>query len=372
MELSRRDLLSGALAAGAMPFVPGAAFATAGHPALFAAARREIDGSYAAVLFTEDGDRSRLVLPDRGHDLTFRPGTRECVIFARRPGRFAAVFSDDPRREPVWFEASSGCHFEGHGVFSSDGRLLYSTENDFTGDESRGVIGVRDAGARYRRIGEFASAGMDPHDMALLSDGRTLVVANGGIETDPETGRTALNLATMEPSLAYIDSKTGDMLERHVLDKSLHKLSIRHLAVVADDLVVFGCQYEGSPEDFPPLIGFHRRGQTPTLAPAPGDIQRGLKNYIGSVAADASGAIVAASSPKGGLITFWDAENRRYLGEKRLDDGCGISSTETAGVFALTSGGGQVLEHNPVQGFGRALDVAGWRGVSWDNHVVRL
>jgi hypothetical protein len=369
--VSRRDFLSGMLAAGALPFIPRFASAAA-HPTLFAAARRETDGSYAAVLFTEDGDRSRLTLPDRGHDLTFRPGTRECVVFARRPGRFAAVFSDDPAREPVWFEASEGRHFDGHGVFSSDGRLLYSTENDFTGDASRGVIGVRDAGARYRRIGEFASAGMDPHDMALLSDGRTLVVANGGIETDPETGRIPLNLATMAPSLAYIDCVTGDLLERHVLDKSLHKLSIRHLAVAAGDRVVFGCQYEGPAEDFPPLIGFHLRGQSPVLAPAPGDIQRGLKNYVGSVAADASGAIIAASSPKGGLITFWDAESRRYLGEKRLTDGCGVAGAETAGAFTLTSGGGQVLEHNAVQGFGRAIDAAGWRGVSWDNHVVRL
>jgi hypothetical protein len=364
-------MLSGALAAALAPLLARTPLA-AGHPALFAAARKETDGSYAAVLFTQAGDASRLILPGRGHDLTFRPGTRECVIFARRPGRFAAVFSDDPRVEPIWFATSEGRHFDGHGAFSADGRLLYSTENDFTGEQSRGVIGVRDAGAAYRRIGEFASAGLDPHDMALLSDGRTLVVANGGIETDPETGRVPLNLATMEPSLVYIDSATGDVLERHMLDKSLHKLSIRHLAVAPGDLVVFGCQYEGPAQDFPPLIGFHRRGQVPMLAPAPPDVQRGLKNYIGSVAADASGAIVAASSPKGGLITFWDAENRRYLGEKRLDDGCGIAGAESAGAFTLTSGGGQVLEHNPLQGFDRALAASDWRGVSWDNHVARL
>jgi hypothetical protein len=374
LTMTRRHMLAGMIAAGAAPILSKGAMGDTGsgpQRALFAAARMEPDGSYAAVLFTELGDAARVPLPARGHDLTFRPASQDCVVFARRPGTFAGVFSGDGR-EPLWFKASDGRHFDGHGVFSGDGRLLYSTENDYTGDVSRGVVGVRDAGGGYQRIGEFASAGMDPHDMTLLSDGRTLVVANGGIELDPETGRIPLNLASMEPSLAYIDCATGDVIERHVLDRSLHKLSIRHLAVAADDLVVFGCQYEGPAADFPPLIGFHRRGEAPTLVEAPREIHRDLRNYIGSVAADATGAIIAASSPKGGLVTFWDAATRRYLGEKRLADGCGIAASGAAGDFILTSGGGQVLEHNPVQGFGRALEAASRHGASWDNHIVRL
>jgi uncharacterized protein len=370
--LTRREFLADALAVSALPLLPANGWAGAKPAALYAAARSEADGSFAAVLFTTEGDTARIALPGRGHDLTFRPGTRECVVFARRPGRFAAVFSDDASRPPIWFASSEGRHFAGHGVYSSDGRLLFSSENDFTGDESRGVIGVRDAGAAYRQIGEFASSGMDPHDVALLSDGRTLVVANGGIETDPETGRIPLNLATMEPSLVYIDTATGDVLERHVLDKGLHKLSIRHLAVAAGDLVVFGCQYEGPAAEFPPLLGFHMRGEQPVLVAAPDGIHRDLKNYIGSVAADSSGTIIAASAPKGGLITFWDAENRHYLGEKRLADGCGIAGEKQKGSFVLTSGTGQVLEHLPLDGFSRTLTSSAWIGTSWDNHIVRL
>ncbi|WP_088342963.1 MULTISPECIES: DUF1513 domain-containing protein [Rhodomicrobium] len=373
MNISRRDFLAGALAAGALPMLPGAALALADAPSLYAASRREADGSYAAVLFTAEGDRARLALPARGHDLTFRPGTGDCVVFARRPGTFAAVFSrDDAARPPLWFSASEGRHFDGHGVFSGDGRLLYSTENDFTGDASRGVIGVRDAGAGYKPVGEFPSAGMDPHDMALLSDGRTLVVANGGIELDPETGRTPLNLATMEPSLVYIDTATGDIIEKHVLDKALHKLSIRHLAVAAGDLVAFGCQYEGAAEDFPPLVGFHRLGERPLLMAPPHEIHRGLKNYIGSVAADASGTLIAASAPKGGRITFWDAESRRFLGEERLIDGCGVADAAEAGNFVLTSGEGCVIEHSLKTGASHADASLDWSGVSWDNHVIRL
>ena len=68
-----------------------------------------------------------------------------------------------------------------HGVFSADGRLLYSTENDYDG--ARGMIGVRDVTGGYKQIGEFPAHGMEPHDIALLSDDRTIVIANGGIRT---------------------------------------------------------------------------------------------------------------------------------------------------------------------------------------------
>src|SRR6187200_3661958 len=80
----------------------------------------------------------------------------------------------------------------------------------------------------------------------------------------------------------------------------------RHLAIGAGDVVAFGCQYRGPEEDAPPLIGFHRRGEQPVIVPAPSGTQEGLRNYIGSVAADSSGGIVAASAPKGALVTYWD------------------------------------------------------------------
>ena len=53
----------------------------------------------------------------------------------------------------------------------------------------RGMIGVRDATDGYRQIGEFGAQGMEPHDIALLGDGRTMVIANGGIRTHPEQRR---------------------------------------------------------------------------------------------------------------------------------------------------------------------------------------
>ena len=131
-------------------------------------------------------------LPDRGHDITLKPDGSEWVTFARRPGRFGVAIPMDAG-PPVWFATRPNRHFFGHGAFSADGRLLYSTENDYDG--ARGVIGVRDATDSYKQLGEFSAHGVEPHDIQLLADGRTMVIANGGIRTRPESA-DELNIPT--------------------------------------------------------------------------------------------------------------------------------------------------------------------------------
>lgn len=219
MQRDRRTLLVSLAATATALAVPGSV-AAAFSPERFAAARKDDRGNYSAALFDlEHGDIRSVALPDRGHDVALRPGGSEWVAFARRPGRFGVAVPMD-RRAPVWFTAKPGRHFFGHGV-----------------------IGVRDSDAGYEQIGELAGYGVGPHEVALLSDGRTAVIANGGIRTHPDRRREELNLATMDPSLVYVDIETGDLVEEQRLAPELHQLSIRHLAVAQNDTVVFGCQY---------------------------------------------------------------------------------------------------------------------------------
>ena len=117
----------------------------------------------AALFSLEGGDVRSVELPERGHDIALRPGTNEWVAFARRPGRFGVAVPTDGRA-PTWFNAKADRHFFGHGVFSADGKLLYTTENDYA--RAQGIIGIRDATDGYKQIGEFSARGMEPHDVA--------------------------------------------------------------------------------------------------------------------------------------------------------------------------------------------------------------
>jgi hypothetical protein len=361
MRIDRRALLIG-LAGGAAAFSLKGRAGAAFEPERFAASRKDDRGNFQAALFTLDGDQQAIELPGRGHDIALRPGGTEWVAFARRPGRFGVAVSLRGGT-PIWFATKPGRHFFGHGTFSSDGKLLYATENDY--ERAAGMIGVRDATGGYREIGAFPAHGMEPHDIALLSDGRTMVIANGGIRTHPDHGADELNLPDMQPSLVYVDVATGDLLEEHRLAPELHQLSIRHLAVGTDDTVVFGCQYRGPEEHAPALIGFHERGERPVIVEAPGAMQKVLHNYIGSVAADRSGGIVAASAPKGGHVTYWDVTGRRYLGASDLSDGCGLAPTHRSASFLLTSGEGWLVTAGPNAPASRRASQ-----FQWDNHAI--
>jgi hypothetical protein len=169
----------------------------------------------------------------------------------------------------------------------------------------------------------------------------------------------------MKPSLVYVDVTNGDLIEEHRLAPELHQLSIRHLAIAAGDVVVFGCQYRGPEGDEPALLGFHRLGDKPVIVPAPGPTQSALKNYVGSVATDNNGTIVAASAPKGNLITYWDVSTRNYLGSCALNDSCGLAPTHRQASFLLTSGEGWLATGDADGDLERESTA-----FRWDNHAI--
>jgi uncharacterized protein len=328
------------------------------------------DGSTLTRVFDDSGHIVASVpLPGRGHGAARRPGAREVVAFARRPGHFAVAFdplSPEPARR---FDAPEGRHFYGHGVFSPDGRWLYACENDY--DHARGCIGVYDAAADYRREAELDATDIGPHEMALLSDGRTLVVANGGIQTHPAKARQKLNIPTMQPSLAYIDSQSGELLEKYRAPAAMHQASIRHLDVAPDGTVGFVMQFEGPRNQLVPLVGFHRRGEDALTLPQTTDTTlRAMRQYCGSATVDSSGQVLAASAPRGGTVTFWSVAERRYLSGLTLGDGCGVAASGEAGGFIASSGYGKLVHHNALSGKTVDLHDPAATEVAWDNHML--
>lgn len=362
MEIDRRTFLA---LLGATVFQPTEALAA--EDALFLGARMKGGGYEVAVI---DGTgRDRLVLPveARGHSFAIDAPRRRAVAFARSPGRYAVAFDVDGKTEPQPITARADRHFFGHGIFTPDGQLMLASESDY--EAGRGVTGIYDASDGFRRIGEFASGGIGPHEIVLMPDGRTACIANGGILTHPDYDRLKLNLDTMKPSLAYIDVTSGELVEQVTLAPELHQLSIRHLTIDASGAVWFGCQYEGDPLDRPPLVGRHRRGREPELFAGPAETLRSLDNYIGSVAIDVAGEIVATSSPRGGLVVFWDAATGRCIGQQQLADGCGVAPFRRGKILA-TSGRGaiEVLGHSTSAGSALKAD----QKIGWDNHLRRI
>jgi len=309
----------------------------------------------------------RMKLAGRAHDIAIDPERKRLAVFARRPGYFAVIVDAQSCTPLATITPPEGHHFFGHGIFSADGRLLYATENRFGDDRSRGVVGIYDAsGESYERIGEFETLGVDAHEMLLAGDGRTLVIANGGIETHPDYGRQKLNLAEMRPSIVRIDSETGDLLDETVLDGSLNRLSMRHMTFDGAGAVWFGCQWEGERGVRPPLVGRIGRDGKAKLMAFPDKVAPLARNYIGSVVASRDGSTIATSSPIGGQVFFWDASSGDFRDVVALPDGCGVAATEGE-AFLATAGDGRVMR---AEG-GRLTPVAR-RDAQFDNHLRRI
>ena len=360
--IDRRDFMKAAGLAFAGSLSPRQLFALEKTDAVFATAYQlKGDGPCGLAVLSED---SKLLfsspLPDRGHDVSFDPITRRSVIFARRPGTFAVAFDHTGAGQPLTITSPEGRHFFGHGVFSPDGALLYATENDY--ENAAGMIGIYDATDQFRRIGEFPTHGMDAHEMLLLDDGRTLAIANGGIETHPDFGRAKLNIATMKPSFVFIDRLSGDLLEKHELAPELHQLSIRHMDQDQSGTLWFSGQYEGPETDRPQLIGKARMGSELELVAMDDHVLASFNNYTGAIAANRDAGTIAVSSPQGNALAIVDAATGKLVSHQTLTEVCGLAPDRDG--FVMTTGRGQVI--------GADGNAAAFDDYFWDNHVLRI
>jgi len=355
--IHRRGFIAALVAAGAAPRL---GWAAVGNPAYLAAAR-DPDGSFALYgLDTHGASTFHVPLPARGHAGAGHPSLAEAVAFARRPGLFALVL--DCARGDVLHRLTppEGRQFNGHGVFSGDGAALFTSEQ--RSDTSEGVIGVWDARAGYTRYDEFPSGGIGPHDLRLMPDADTLVVANGGIATDP-SDRRKLNLPTMRPNLTYL-SLSGSIREQVEMEAELRQNSIRHLAVRHDGLIGFAMQWEGEPGAAPPLLGLHRMGETPVLAEAPFSDELAMQGYAGSVAFSGDGDEIAITSPRGGRVHRF-SDDGAFLAALSRADVCGLAPLGRGYLASDGLGGLISIGSTTPAPLGRAE-------CAWDNHIVTL
>ena len=350
----------GAIAAGA------AGWRLSQRQPLFLSAHHSRDELPHVGAFDSSGSlRFRLRIGLRAHASVASPGRLDlATIVSRRPGNLLHEVDLAVGAVRKVVRAAPNRHFYGHGVYSADGRYLFTTENDF--ENGVGVIGIRDA-ETLAWLREIPSHGIGPHEMAWLGDARTLVIANGGIRTHPNAPRQKLNIPTMAPSLAYVDAASGAVRAVHTLDNRF--LSIRHLAVGKDGLVALALQYEGAREDAPSLVGFQRGDEPILLAQAPEAVLRTLNHYTGSVCLHPDTGVAAVSCPRGGQVTFWDSGTARFLTSLRIRDAGGISLSADGERFVVTNGLGEIhsIPADTLRPTARPITIA---DTMWDNHLT--
>ena len=290
-----------------------------------------------------DADRQivwQTTMPERVHDIVVQPTNvsesqvqdsnvdqrRDVVVMGRRPSEKFWVLDASNGQVQHAIKADLHRHFYGHACYSLDGELLYVTENDTV--SLAGKIGVYDTNDAYKKVAEFNSYGIGPHELIMHPDGETLVIANGGIKTE-QASREELNLDTMRPSLVYLNRHDGTLLEQVVPEHN--QMSIRHLAMHNDGTVMIGIQFQGEKHINVPLVLTHQRGDVSfTPLTMPNNQWQRFHQYIASVAVDSDRNLLCVTTPIGGCAAIYDLHTRKLIDDVSLPDCAGASVLSSA------------------------------------------
>ncbi|MGE3679978.1 MAG: DUF1513 domain-containing protein [Burkholderiales bacterium] len=241
---------------------------------------------------------------------------------------------------------TEGRWFYGHGAFSPDGKLLYSTET--VNGLERGVIGVRDA-ATLQYLGEFPTFGENPHDCRLIEGGGVLVVTNGG---------GALG-SDMRPCVAYVDVTTRRLLEK--LELHSERFNTGHLAVTAGGgLVIVSAPRKGLSDTEPGAVSMRSGHDTLRTMTEPAEVAARMLGEALSVEVHEPSGVAAVTHPSGDMVTLWSLDGPRLLKVVELPRARGLALTRDGGRFLVSYGvTAELVEIDPA-----SLDAVPGSGLS--------
>ena len=370
--MNRRQFMTllGGVAAGAVLPVPARASPT--PLSVIGAAWRgpnPSDPYFAGALVADWAARTLSIryavpLPTRPHGLLAEAGGG-LLVTGVRPGAWLLRCDGTGRLQQLHRVENEGdARLGGHIVADASGERLYTTETDQR--SGRGRIGVRDL-VTLRKIAEWDSHGLDPHQLLLDSDG-ALMIANGGVPRTPQDKKHDLH--RMDASLVRLDANSGECVGQWRLSDP--RLSLRHLAWSTDSTgtrrLGIALQAEHSESA--------QRNAAPVLAvfdgmrlSAPEQRDAGA-GYAGDIAAAGDGGFML-SSPQVGLAQLWVPQQPDTLAlAVELEETCALSAADT-----LAPGGVLV---STALGLGRWHPSAAPQLLRWpqpmalDNHWVAL
>lgn len=340
--LHRRQVLQQLAWLGSWAVWPSAAALPAAPAPMALLATWQHDSEHFVGLLHAQGDAwhttASLQLPSRPHGVLALPDG-SALVAARRPGDWLLRWHPSAGQQS-WHWLQDDQRLNGH-VVSAPTRphWVLTTETDQA--TGAGQLGIRLLDT-LEPLDHWPTHGLDPHEMLALPTAvgpwpaHTLLVANGGIPTQAETGRSKKQLDRMAPSLVALDPGSGRLLGQWVLDDQ--RLSIRHLAWDAASGQV-GIALQAEHDDL------QLRRTAPVLARWDGHglhlpaEQPPLQGYGGSVSA-APGGGFCVSCPKAQGVAWFDAQSR-WRGWTEWSSACPLLLHQDA----LWLGGGANVGH---------------------------
>jgi hypothetical protein len=233
--------------------------------------------------------------------------------------------------------------FYGHGAYSTDGSLIYSTET--VNSTGAGVIGVRDA-STFEYLGDFPTFGDNPHDCHLVENGSVLLITNGG-------GKQGGG----QPCVTYVEVSSRKLLDKY--DIAGDRFNTGHLCPVGrDGLVVVSAPRSGlTPKDLGAVSLRVGGGGLETVS-EPAEIAARMVGEALSVEVHEPSGVAAVTHPDGGMVTWWSTASRALVKVMDRAKPRGVILSRDASRFFLSFGPAAELVEidtstlEPVEGSG--------------------
>ena len=304
-------------------------------------------------------------LDTRAHDSIFIRELNKIVIISRRPKNLIYVLDLNKNRVVNKIVAPNNRHFYGHGVFSNKYKLMFVTENNFSFDDERaGSIGIYDPYKNFKRVGEYLSYGIGPHELKI-NNNNNLIIANGGLLTNPDYPRIILNLSNISSNISDIDISSGNQNEKFFLDIKLKNHSIRHIDLDNQGNIFGACQVYNKLEKSGSLV-FLKKNNTAHFFKIKKELINKIQQYTGSIKVDTNSRELYATFPKGNRLLVWNYKKNVLIKNIKLNDVCGLAVDKKKNNVYITNGNGQVYERlkskNVIKRFRKNLN--------FDNHCM--
>jgi uncharacterized protein len=275
----------------------------------------------------EDRDVERISLDFFAHGVSFHPTQpRRATLFEKRGPGACEVDLVDQRVgssiAPMPFH-----HFYGHGSFAIDGEVVFAVESHL--DTGEGAVSVRDA-ETFRVLETFPTFGARPHDCVLIERGSVLAITNGG---------AALGHRPL-PCVTFVDVSTRKLLERHEVTNP--HVNTGHIALTSKrDFAVVSAPRDGLPEEAAHGGLSLRAGKkSMTHVTSPAEVVGRMVGETLSVAIHEPTGTVAATSPRGGSVSFWNLFSRTLRKAVDLPNARGVTLTLDEKAFVVAHGEG--------------------------------
>ena len=331
-----------------------------------AAAYNYLQKNYYGI-FNINGDLiNKVDLPFRAHDSVIIPFLKQIVIISRRPKNKLYILDLNNKQIVKEITSPTNRHFYGHALYSKKTNLLYVAENLFTFDDERsGSLAIYDPSQNYKRVGEYGTQGIGPHEIKL-DNNNNIVVANGGILTNPNFPRVKLNINDIMSNITKVNIYSGKKIRTFNLKKKFKDYSIRHLDIDNNNEVHAGCQvYNRRKKNYGPLA-FYSKENILYSYKIPKPLLINLKQYTGSIKLNLYTREIYCSFPKDNRVLVWNMYGKKIIKNYLINDVCGLAYDINNKNILISDGEGCIHSSEPDNSLKKHFK----KEIKFDNHFI--